>query len=99
LGGQPIFVLGGEVVIDYAIMLKRIFGQAVFVMGYCNDVMGYIPSVCILREGGYEGSTSQIVYDLPSTWKADIETRIIHGVLQLAEETGIDIPESSLISN
>ena len=99
LGGQSIFALGGEVVVDYAIMLKRIFGQDVFVMGYCNDVMGYIPSVRILREGGYEGSTSQIVYDLPSTWKADIETRIIQGVLQLAEKTGIDIPESSLISN
>lgn len=96
LGSQPIIALGGEVVIDYAIQLKRIFGQEVFVMGYCNDVMGYIPSARILREGGYEGAVAQIVFNLPGTWKADLETKIIHEVLQLAEKTGIEIPESKL---
>ena len=96
LGNQPIFALGGEVVIDYAIQLKRLFGQDVFVMSYCNDVMGYIPSTCVLREGGYEGAVAQIVYGLPGTWKADIEARIIHKVLQLAKETGIEMPESKL---
>lgn len=99
LGDQPIFTLGGEVVVDYAITLKRIFGQDAFVMGYCNDVMGYIPSVRVLREGGYEGATSQIVYGLPSTWTADIEARIIHAVVKLAKETGIELPESKLISD
>jgi hypothetical protein len=96
LGNQSIFTLGGEVVVDYAIELKRIFGQDVFVMGYCNDVMGYIPSTRILREGGYEGATSQIVYGLPSTWTADIEARIIYQMVQLAEEVGIEMPEKAL---
>ncbi len=99
LGNQSIFALGGEVVVDYAITLKRLFGQNAFVMGYCNDVMGYIPSVRVLREGGYEGVTSQIVYDLPGTWKADIEAKIIYTILQLAKETGIELPESQIISN
>jgi hypothetical protein len=99
LGDQSIFALGGEVVVDYAITLKRLFGQNAFVMGYCNDVMGYIPSVRVLREGGYEGVTSQIVYDLPGTWKADIEAKIIYTILQLAKETGIELPESQIISN
>ena len=99
LGNQSIFVLGGEVVIDYAIQLKRIFGQDIFVMSYCNDVMGYIPSARIIREGGYEGAGAQIVYGLPSTWKPNIEAQIIHSVLQLAKETGVKIPESKLFSN
>lgn len=99
LGDQHIFTLGGEVVIDYAITLKRLFGQEAFVMGYCNDVMGYIPSLRILREGGYEGATSQIVYDMPSTWRADIESKIISGVIDLAQRTGIKLPESKLISD
>jgi hypothetical protein len=97
LGSQPIVALGGEVVVDYAITLKRIFGQHTFVMGYCNDVMGYIPSVRILREGGYEGATSQIVYDLPSTWTADIEANIVYTIVQLAKDTGIEIPVSQII--
>ena len=96
LGNQSIFSLGGEVVVDYAIQLKRIFGQDVFVLGYCNDVMAYIPSTRVLREGGYEGAGAQIVYELPATWKADVETRIIHKVVQLAKETGIQMPESKL---
>jgi hypothetical protein len=99
LGQQPIFTMGGEVVVDYAIELKRIFGQEAFIMGYCNDVMGYIPSARVLREGGYEGASSQIVYELPSTWTADIEARIMYELVQLAKETGIKIPESKLVFN
>ena len=96
IGNQSIFTLGGEVVVDYAIELKRIFGQDVFVMGYCNDVMSYIPSARVLREGGYEGATAQIVYGLPSTWTADIEARIIYQMVQLAKDVGVKMPEKEL---
>ena len=97
IGPQVIIALGGEVVVDYAIQLKRIFGQDTFVLGYCNDVMAYIPSARVLREGGYEGATSQIVYGLPSTWRADIESRIIHTAIQLAGAAGAEIPESNIL--
>ena len=39
VGGQPVMTLGGELVIEYAIGLKKMFGQDIFVMGYCNDLM------------------------------------------------------------
>lgn len=97
IGGQPLVALGGEVVVDYAIELKRILGQGIFVMGYSNDVMSYIPSVLILREGGYEGAESQIVYGFQSTWKADIQNRIIAAVLRLANEAGVTLPERPLL--
>ncbi|MFW5901373.1 MAG: neutral/alkaline non-lysosomal ceramidase N-terminal domain-containing protein [bacterium] len=99
LGDQPLVSLGGEVVIDYAIRLKRMFGQDLFVMSYSNDVMAYIPSVRILREGGYEGATSQMVYGLPGTWEADIETRIIQEILDLARQAGVTMPEAELVGN
>ena len=49
--------IGGEVVVDYSLRLKRELGKnhSVWVAGYSNDVMGYIPSLCVLNEGGYEG--------------------------------------------
>lgn len=97
LGDQNIVALGGEVVVDYTIKLKRMFGADLFVMGYSNDVMAYIPSVRILREGGYEGSTSQAVYGLPSTWTADIENRIIQEIVRLSEEVGMEMRETPLI--
>jgi neutral ceramidase len=97
LGDQPIIILGGELVIDYAIQLKRIFGLNIFVMGYSNDVMAYIPSVRVIREGGYETAASQIIYGLPATWKANIETLIFYEVLKTAEKAGVPQPESKLI--
>ena len=97
LGDQLIITLGGEVVVDYAIRLKEIFGQNVFVMGYSNDVMAYIPTVRILREGGYESVNAQMVYGLPSSWNADIETRIFHAVLQLAGKMGIQPQPAHLL--
>ena len=99
LGDQLIFALGGEVVVNYAITLKRLYGQNTFVIGYSNDVMGYIPSLEILREGGYEGAVAQIVYDLPANWRADIETQIISHVITLAEDMGIGFQESNLLSD
>ncbi|MFW6157452.1 MAG: hypothetical protein ACOC4S_01285, partial [Balneolaceae bacterium] len=93
LDDQMMVSLGGELVIDYAIELKRMFGQELFILGYSNDVMAYIPSTRILMEGGYEGETSQMVYGLPSVWKADIQTTILHEVVQLAKEAGISPPD------
>ena len=89
LGNQNIFALGGETVVGYAIALKRIFGQDSFVFGYSNDVMAYIPTTTILREGGYEGHSSQMVYGLPTTWSADIESVILHEMVKLAHEAGV----------
>jgi hypothetical protein len=99
LGNQPLVCLGGEVLVDYTIRLKRIFGEDIFVMGFSNDGMAYIPSVRVLREGGYEGAISQIVYGLPGTWKASIESDIIQEVMRLAEEVDIKMPESRLIAS
>lgn len=96
LGDQPIFTLGGELVVEYAIELKRIFGQHAFVMGYSNDVMSYIPTTTILREGGYEGATAQMVYGLPSTWGSDSEIMILHRLVQLAKEAEVPQPEEKL---
>lgn len=92
VGNQPIITLGGELVVDYAIQLKRIFGQDTFVMGYSNDVMSYIPSARVLMEGGYEGASSQIVYGLPSTWATDIEISILNEIVRLAGKAGVSAP-------
>ncbi len=49
--------LGGKVVIDYALRLKRDLGPTpVWVAGYSNDVMAYIPSERVLKVGGYKGA-------------------------------------------
>ena len=77
LGSLSWIALGGEVVVDYAIALKKTLGQQLFITAYANDVMAYIPSIRVLQEGGYEGKTSMRAYGLPSSWHTDIEEIII----------------------
>jgi hypothetical protein len=85
LGGLTWVALGGEVVVDYDLRLKRELGRDVplWVAGYANDVMAYIPSKRVLQEGGYEGDTSMIAYGMPAKWGPTIEERIIAQVRQL----------------
>ncbi len=99
IGDQKIFAMGGEVVIEYSIKLKKIFGQDIFVLGYTNDVMAYIPSTTILNEGGYEGKSSQIVYGLPASWDSDLEPLILKEIAKLAEQGGIAQLEKPVSEN
>lgn len=82
LGGEIDFVfLGGEVVVDYALRLKRERrGIKTWVAAYSNDVMAYIPSLRVLKEGGYEGGGSNVYYGLPSLWHETIEEAVVAGV-------------------
>lgn len=77
--------LGGEVVVDYALRLKRELGDdRTWVAGYSNDVMAYIPSERVLEEGGYEGASSMIVYQKPSPWKTGLEDAIVNAVREMS---------------
>lgn len=88
LGNQITWVgLGGEVVLDYAIRIRKELpkDRTVWVAGYCNDVMAYIPSKRILLEGGYEGESSMVYYGLPGKWAEPIEEQILAKVHELAK--------------
>lgn len=86
LGSVTWVALGGEVVVDYSLRLKRELGQGTtWVTGYANDVMAYIPSERVLTEGGYEGDTSMIVYMQPSKWKTGLEDQIVKTVHELTK--------------
>ena len=89
LGDQVLWVsLGGEVVIDYAIRLRKDLklpaGRTLWVTGYANDVMSYIPSARVLKEGGYEADSSMIYYGLPTRYLPEVEDAIVNKVLELS---------------
>ncbi|MCC6231569.1 MAG: neutral/alkaline non-lysosomal ceramidase N-terminal domain-containing protein, partial [Verrucomicrobiales bacterium] len=69
--------LAGEVVVDYALRLKRDYDPArLWITAYANDVPCYIPSKRILQEGGYEAETSLWYYDRPARLKPEVEDLI-----------------------
>jgi neutral ceramidase len=76
--------LGGEVVIDYALRIKRELGRpVVWMAGYSNDVMGYIPSLRVLKEGGYEGGGAMLYTAHPGPWGDKVEETIMGAVMRL----------------
>jgi hypothetical protein len=68
--------LGSEVVVDYSLRFKREFaGDAgVWVAGYSNDYTGYVPSLRVLKEGGYEAAAG---------WAESVEDRIANKVHEM----------------
>jgi putative membrane-bound dehydrogenase-like protein len=79
--------LPGEVVVDYALRLKKEFDPVrLWVTAYANDVPCYIPSERILREGGYEGGGAMVYYGWPTRLKPGIEEIIIGAVRRVVGE-------------
>jgi hypothetical protein len=79
--------LGGEVVVDYSLRLKRELGMpVVWVAGYSNDVMGYIPSLRVLKEGGYEGGGAMMYSSHPGPWSDKVEETIVGKVMELEKK-------------
>jgi neutral ceramidase len=87
LGELTWIALGGEVVVDYSLRLQRELGRdhPLWIAGYANDVMAYIPSLRVLKEGGYEGDTSMVPYGMPAKWGPEIEEKIVAKVHELAK--------------
>ncbi|WP_345028809.1 neutral/alkaline non-lysosomal ceramidase N-terminal domain-containing protein [Ravibacter arvi] len=76
--------LAGEVVVDYSLRLKKQIGKdRVWINAYANDMPCYIPSLRVLKEGGYEAETAMIGYEKPSKFKEDVEEKIINEVNRL----------------
>ena len=82
--GVTMIALGGEVVVDYGLRLKReIHDPFVWMAGYSNDVMTYIPSLRVLKEGGYEAGDAMKWGSHPAPWSDKVEEQIVGEVHRL----------------
>jgi neutral ceramidase len=88
LGDSQLLIgLGGEPVVDYSLKFKQQFGRQTWVAGYCNDVMTYIPSLRVLKEGGYEGGGAMVPYGQPALrWADDVEDLITSAAARLVRD-------------
>ena len=84
LGTQlTVFAMEGEICSPWGPMLREMAatGQAM-VIGYANGTSSYIPDKRIVRQGGYEGLTSQHAYFLPAPFTENIDSEIKQIVTQ-----------------
>jgi hypothetical protein len=90
LGSEfSIIALGGEVVVDYQLRVKREFPKEnLMVIGYANDVMCYIPSQRVLREGGYEAERNMVGYGQPGPFAETVEETLLGAIHRAMKEVG-----------
>jgi len=80
--------LGGEVVADYGLRLKReLDASRLWVNAYSNDVAFYVASRRLIPEGGYEVSGSMVYYGQPSSLAEGTEDLIVRTVHDLLPST------------
>jgi putative membrane-bound dehydrogenase-like protein len=88
--------VGGEVVVDYALRLKReLANDRLWVTAYAGDVLGYIASERMRQEGGYEFDRSGVYYGLPGPWASGTEDHLIASIRSMLQSQRSDSPVSS----
>lgn len=85
--------MGGEVVVDYALRLKKELKPGyVWVSAYTNDDPGYIASERVRNEGGYEVDYSMYFYNQPGRWATGTEELILRRIKDLKEHPQSERP-------
>jgi neutral ceramidase len=92
LGDEILLVaMGGEVVVDYARRFKKEFGTSghgnpmMWFAGYSTDVSFYLPSLRVLKEGGYEGGQHMRYTQFTGPFTEDVEQRVFKSVRTVVE--------------
>jgi hypothetical protein len=83
-GSLLLIAMPCETVVDWSHKLKKLYqdgpGSPVWVAGYCNDMLGYVPTHRVQQEGGYEGGRATLWNWTPGPFTEDLETRVTHAV-------------------
>ena len=80
---NAVFAISGDVVVDYAVALKAAYpDRFVWSAGYANGyIWGYLPTLNILKEGGYE-SSERFPF---GPFTDDVEERVMAGTRALVK--------------
>ncbi|MCH9652222.1 MAG: neutral/alkaline non-lysosomal ceramidase N-terminal domain-containing protein [Planctomycetes bacterium] len=86
----------GETVVDYSLRLQTELkinsgtegkGEPIiWVAGYSNHVFGYLPSLRVLKEGGYEGGGAMTYTSYPGPFTDSVEKRVISKIKELTKQ-------------
>ncbi|NII28463.1 hypothetical protein HB364_25495 [Pseudoflavitalea sp. X16] len=85
-----LLALSGETVVDYSLKAKKAFSsERLFVAGYCNEVVCYIPTQKVQAEGGYEAVENMIYYGMPGPFKKNVEDKVFAAINTVMQQIGV----------
>lgn len=86
--GFTFIALTGETVVDYSLKFKGLYGwNDTWVFGYNNDLLSYVPSLRVLKEGGYEGDAGMAEYGHRAPYTETVEQQISEKVDELVKKS------------
>jgi len=90
VGGVRLALLGGEPTVGYAGLLAGGPAPPVhWVVGYVDDVVGYVGDPAVLAGGGREGSLrAATYYGLPERWATEAPAVLVAAVTRMAAAVG-----------
>jgi hypothetical protein len=88
LGNDQLWIsLAGEVVVDYSLKFKAKYGATTWTSGFAQEMVCYIPSVRVWKEGFGQEVGALRSYGLSAHgWTAEVEDRVTAGVERLVEK-------------
>ncbi|WP_312907478.1 neutral/alkaline non-lysosomal ceramidase N-terminal domain-containing protein [Natronosalvus caseinilyticus] len=87
-GDLTMVALTGEVLVGYSLKLKERLPGSLWVAGYSNNYMTYIPTVDDLFAGGYEADRFVHLTELPAKFDHSVEDRVLSTATALARRVG-----------
>lgn len=69
-------------------LVTAVQNSFLIVIGYCNEVQCYVPSLRVLREGGYEANEGMIYYGLPGPFDGSVEESVFDAVRAVMQTAG-----------
>lgn len=83
--------MAGEVTVEYALRLKREYpNENLMVMAFCNEVPCYIPSLNVLKGGGYEPVASMVYYGKPGPLAENVEETVVAACRKVLKAAGAE---------
>ncbi len=80
LGTLILLAMPGEVVVDYALAIRAKYGNTVIPGAYASYLPGYIPSLRVQREGGYEAGDAMMYFNQPGWFTDQVESIVLKAV-------------------
>ena len=78
--------------VDYSLRFKKEFRKhkqdklMLWFAGYSNDVSFYLPSLRVLKEGGYEGGGHMMYTQFTGPFQEDVEERTFASIRKVVEQ-------------
>lgn len=75
--------MNGEMVAAYGLWIRQVSQDRCWPVGYCNGMIGYIPTAAQLSEGGYEATEFIYPFGMPAPYGPECEEIIREAIMTL----------------